>query len=610
MALILSCSSGDDDNGNRGTPVTYDGETYETVVIGTQTWMARNLNYNASGSLCYDNDGNNCNKYGRLYDWETAMTACPAGWHIPSNEEWNKLIDYVEVQKSCVDCAGKYLKSTSGWWDNGNGENAYGFSALPGGGFSGGSFNYIGYSSCWWTSASENNSGGIGVYNRTIGSSIEYVYPGIRDKKNLFNVRCLQDHSPSGTIVPNSSSLSPGSSSSSDAGKGNDIANYKTVTIGSQTWMAENLNYAVSGSVCYDNQEHNCTTYGRLYDWVTAMALDASCYYTNCYSPIGTEHRGICPSGWHIPDEYEWWRLKNYVETQNSCTDCAGRFLKSTSGWWEDRWDGNGTDAYGFSALPGGSGGSGGFGYVGGYGSWWSASDYDAISAHSKGMSFNESISIINKDALLSVRCVKDHSVVPSSSSLSDAGKGNDIANYKTTQIGNQVWMAENLNYNVEGNVCYDNESVNCTTYGRLYSWAMAMALDASCNSITCSSQIGAKHRGICPSGWHIPSSDDWGTLIDYVEMQNSCTDCAGRYLKSIIEWPDDNMDDYGFSALPGGGYSDDYFYSIYKDGYWWSATENSASNAWYRYMNYSSSNANWNSHDKSSFFSVRCLQD
>ncbi len=106
-----------------------DGQVYKTVQIGNQTWMAENLNYEMEGSYCYDDDPENAKKYGRLYTWDAAMKAAPEGWHLPSRAEFETLFAAVGGQ----DVAGTVLKSLSGWYDDGIGTDAYGFSALPAG---------------------------------------------------------------------------------------------------------------------------------------------------------------------------------------------------------------------------------------------------------------------------------------------------------------------------------------------------------------------------------------------------------------------------------------------------------------------------------------------
>jgi len=161
-----------------------DGKKYATIKIGTQTWMAENLNHNASGSKCYGNDESNCQTYGRLYDWNTALKVCPSGWHLPTKDEWEVITAYV----GGADTEGKKLKSSSGWK---NGTDEFGFSALPGGlGLSDGSFFNVGISGNWW-SASEYDSSG--AYYRDMGYISEYANWDYLSKSNLFSVRCLQD---------------------------------------------------------------------------------------------------------------------------------------------------------------------------------------------------------------------------------------------------------------------------------------------------------------------------------------------------------------------------------------------------------------------------------
>ncbi|GBU24139.1 hypothetical protein R83H12_00766 [Fibrobacteria bacterium R8-3-H12] len=192
---------------------------------------------------------------------------------------------------------------------------------------------------------------------------------------------------------------------------------------------------------------------------------------------------------------------------------------------------------------------------------------------------------------------------------------------YKTIEIGTQIWMAENLNYDVSGSVCYDNQASNCGTYGRLYDWATAMGLDASCNSSSCASQVTAKHRGICPQGWHIPSNADWDKLYRYADGSAGtdspyASPTAGTKLKSRGGWNSSGgvpagTDNYGFSALPGGrGLSDDGFSRVGNYGNWWSSSERNSIIAYNRRMSYGSEFASWDVDSKDYLFSVRCLQD
>ena len=185
---------------------------------------------------------------------------------------------------------------------------------------------------------------------------------------------------------------------------------YKTTVIGTQTWFAENLNYDVSGSKCYNEEPDNCIKYGRLYDWSTAMDFPSSCNSSNCSSPIQSPHRGICPDGWHIPNEAEWKTLSNYVKNNSGCSSCDAKKLKAQSGWNSG---GNGTDDYGFSALPGVVGYSDGRFYSVGRGYWWSASVYESgsVSAYMWDVDYHDDDAYSNysdKSHLLSVRCLQD----------------------------------------------------------------------------------------------------------------------------------------------------------------------------------------------------------
>ena len=190
---------------------------------------------------------------------------------------------------------------------------------------------------------------------------------------------------------------------------------YKAVTIGTQTWMAENLNYETANSYCYNGTSSNCTKYGRLYTWAAAMdsvgtwsTNSKGCGYGTTCSPTYPV-RGICPEGWHLPDTTEWHTLFTAVGGKST----AGTMLKSAEGWKDyDGVSGNGSDSYSFSALPAGSGAFGG-GYLneGYFTYFWSSTEYNSLNAYNMSLFRSSANAILNYYYMYygySVRCVKD----------------------------------------------------------------------------------------------------------------------------------------------------------------------------------------------------------
>lgn len=193
---------------------------------------------------------------------------------------------------------------------------------------------------------------------------------------------------------------------------------YKTVKIGDQWWMAENLNYETANSFCYDDDASNCTKYGRLYTWVAAMDSAGTwsvngkgCGYGTTCSPMFPV-RGVCPDGWHLPSKDEWNILFNAVDSfsgAGSKLSDSGVKLRSTSGWSRS---GNGTDDFSFSALPAGYWRHGEGYYSEGYRAYfWSSSEEDSYGAYSMVLYDNIDRAYQeydHKNNELSVRCVKN----------------------------------------------------------------------------------------------------------------------------------------------------------------------------------------------------------
>ena len=180
--LGFAASGGIGGDGNTFTDPR-DNQQYKTVKIDNETWMAQNMNYEADKSKCYGNSNAYCKKYGRLYNWSNAKQICPEGWHLPKTAEWELLANEV----GGVQMAGEVLKSKSGWSNNGNGTDEYGFSALPGGRGAWDNFYDVGEFGYWWDANGNNSQMGSKFYAKgAVAWSVALEY-------RWFSIRCVKD---------------------------------------------------------------------------------------------------------------------------------------------------------------------------------------------------------------------------------------------------------------------------------------------------------------------------------------------------------------------------------------------------------------------------------
>ena len=212
-------------DGTASDPISYGGQSYQTVIIGEQVWMAENLNIGAmidslgnqlnNGTIekyCYHNSTANCDIYGGLYQWDETMQyvitegtqgICPPGWHIPTDTEWQTLEMHLGMTQAEAgnttgwrgthNEGGKLKETGTTHWNSPNtgATNSSGFTALPGGyRYFGGSFNYLGANGFWWSSSEYS---GTSAWYRYLGYNYDLVSRRYYDKSLGYSVRCLKD---------------------------------------------------------------------------------------------------------------------------------------------------------------------------------------------------------------------------------------------------------------------------------------------------------------------------------------------------------------------------------------------------------------------------------
>ena len=411
---------------------------------------------------------------------------------------------------------------------------------------------------------------------------------------------------------------------------------YNTVQIGNQCWLKENLNVGTRidgeyGQVdngllekyCYNDEEDSCTVYGALYQWKEMMQ----------YSTIQGS-QGICPDGWHVPTDAEWCTLTQFVDLNVDCNLYGltgidvGIKMKSTSGWIMD---GSGTDIFGFTAVPSGlrNTGIGNFLVHGEAGFFWTSTKVDLDNAWFRRLNwdfwgifqYND-----DKDFGMPVRCIKG---TPSSWACGDTiHDSRDDMVYNTVEIGEQCWMKENMNIGVKidgaydqanngliEKYCYNNEEDSCDTYGGLYQWDEVMQYN-----------ISIPAQGICPSGWHIPSDEEWQQLEGEVDSQYNYPDPiwyqtgfrgfdAGGNLKETdtIHWLPPNLgatNSSGFTGIAGGWRTPDgIFMGCQDEAIFWTSYH-SGSDALRRYLDYDNAGVFRSNINKGHGFNLRCVKD
>ncbi len=404
---------------------------------------------------------------------------------------------------------------------------------------------------------------------------------------------------------------------------------YKTVQIGDRRWMAENLRFNLKGTECYEKKEANCERYGRLYTWAAAMRLVEHYNYVSFKKLKLTKaqksrYHDVCPSGWHVPSNNEWSRLKYYVGKKGK-SDGVGISLKSSELWERDFRNPMGTDEFGFNAIPAGEKNPfSGFLDLGRSTQFWARQEVDDVGAYYWSLMYDTRTFdkvMTGKDMAASVRCVEDKTYIvkapPPPPPVEVKPEVVKVLNKEllAIHIGDQVWMAKNLDVDAPGSFCYGGKDENCKKFGRLYTWPAAMKLEQEFAEKSARDSVKRTHRGACPFGWHIPSIYDFDRLNAYLKDIDEAVG-VGTNLKARDVWPESEdalpgENGFGFNAFPAGVLPLNFVFSGMDSltGFWSTAEPDSVT-AFYWSLRYDSEDLVRDSTNKAVAFSVRCLMD
>ena len=518
----------------------YDGNVYNTVKIGSQCWMASNLrtkhysdgvsiswgnnNTSTSTAYYYYANGNSSNGHGYLYNWKAATRTsqssssnpsgiqgvCPTGWHLPSKDEWIQLTDFVSDAGiySCGNTRRKIGKALSASWASGDtctvSVNATGFNGTKDGYFYNGNFSHYNSTGYFWS------SGGNSVFK--LGSTNYYaaVEDGFSNNYGL-SVRCVSDESIGAPVTqrPYQAAFS------------------------SNEWTLNN------GSC--NNFWDMGTPYGNNRPALFIRSSSNSTYeaYYNISSPstVMAEKVFVMPSDDSIHIEFDV-----QIGGENCC-DYLKAFLVPASVVFTPGSSHNTQSQSSYSNYA--------INFAAYKSQTTAGNNYPYVLNLTNGNTIHVSVNAANPNPDGLAKFVflwrNDNSVgtepgavitsfsigrrpCPGIPTVTDY----DGNVYNTLRIGDQCWMRENMrakHYSdgtliPEGSTTSttntyryapDNDTNNVSKYGYLYNWAAAMRGTPS------SDEIPSAVQGVCPVGWHIPTSNDWDILQDYLGSQSIC---------------------------------------------------------------------------------------
>lgn len=503
---IAPLSSYNPPAGNYGE-LEYKGQKYRTATIGNQEWMAENMNAVVDGSSCYRDSSKYCDMYGRLYSWDAAMKVCPEGWRLPDTTDWTILFEFVGGKAT----AATHLKATTSWTKNGdgNGDDAFGFSAFAAGGSDTGSdvkYAGKGIDAAFWTSEVKNSydAWGVGMYWADSHPKIE-VYTLASNRRS---VRCMKDAKPLSSSSATSSSSSDYSSSGEftdprpDNGGTSHI--YPYVRYNGLVWMDEDLSYRT------DQMEMGNSSH-PLYSWKSAQKA--------------------CPEGWRLPTIEEFNNSQGLEYKIGIWEKLVGYFLMTEGHKAENEgmyWTQSSKDDTVYAIQ------------------FSNNRDYGSVIGVDKKVLEENSVA-----ATFAVRCVTEslteESPRSSSSSvfISRETYLQDSGPYATVTIGGKKWMAQNLNYyggklqsSDHTMLCRDKttEFNSCDGNGIYYDYRSAFDI-ASMDAVNMAEPYQA---------WTLPDSTQAAALLEAVG------NVAGRLWSVEMNGTNES----GFYALPSGYFS------------------------------------------------------